>query len=344
MPDVVAPYYVLPDANIWIAERLLQSAIGSAFLYSVTRAKSSILLPEVVELDVGQVLPKKAEEGVSAIKRELSLLQQLSGHDLRVDAPSQLAIQEGIQERWNQLSGLLVRLPFTHDQAKSALLRVVRGTPPCGKNNEQFRDCCIWEAAVSMSTDRVVHVVTGDTAFYENRDKAAGLASALRNEPAVAKKHIQIHPSLDDFLAAADAGAATVDEESIGDGITKAILNQAQEIAVKPEWMRPGVTFRLGKAHRPKISGYATPKPSLVAISFETSFDLEATIVEHEMETQEWGKVTLKGECSYDPITKELLDIEITAWSKNLGNWMVGSADKTAAERQYGPGRMRLIS
>jgi hypothetical protein len=98
MPDVVAPYYVLPDANIWIAERLLQSAIGSAFLYSVTRAKSSILLPEVVELEVGQVLPKKAEEGVSAIKRELSLLQQLSGHDLRVDAPSQLARTRSVPE------------------------------------------------------------------------------------------------------------------------------------------------------------------------------------------------------------------------------------------------------
>jgi hypothetical protein len=32
-----------------------------------------------------------------------------------------------------------------------------------------------------------------------------------------------------------------------------------------------------GKAHSPKISGYATPKPSLVATSFEASFDLERT-------------------------------------------------------------------
>jgi hypothetical protein len=224
---------------------------------------------------------------------------------------------------------------------------VIRGTPPSGKNNEQFRDCCIWEAAVSMATDRVVHVVSADTAFYENRNKTAGLASALRMEPAVAMKHIQIHPSLDDFLAAVDAGAATVDEVSIGDAITKAILNDARQIAVKSEGAlgaRPGVTFELGKAHRPKINGYATPQPSVVAISFEASFDLEATTVEHETETQEQGTVTLKGVCSYDPATRELLDIEITAWSKNLGNWTMGSHDKAALERQYGPGRMRLIS
>jgi hypothetical protein len=133
MSDLV-PYYVLLDTNIWVTERLLQSAIGAAFLYSVTRARSSILLPEVVELEVAQVLPNMAEAGVGVIKRELSLLEQLSGHNLRMGSlPSALAIQEGIQERWKQLGGLLVRVGFSHDQAKSALLRVIRRAPPSGK-------------------------------------------------------------------------------------------------------------------------------------------------------------------------------------------------------------------
>jgi hypothetical protein len=97
MPDV-APYYVVVDANIWVAERLLQSSIGSAFLYVVTGAKSSILLPEVVELEIGRVFPDLAERSVGLIKRELSLLRQLSGHDLHVTAPSALAIEEGIKQ------------------------------------------------------------------------------------------------------------------------------------------------------------------------------------------------------------------------------------------------------
>jgi hypothetical protein len=56
MPDV-APYYVLLDSNVWVAERLLQSSIGSALLYALARTKSSILLPEVVELEIARILP-----------------------------------------------------------------------------------------------------------------------------------------------------------------------------------------------------------------------------------------------------------------------------------------------
>jgi hypothetical protein len=117
------PPYVLLDTNVWVAERLLQSSIGSAFLYALARTNSSILLPEVVELEISRVLPDMAERAISVVKDGLSLLRQLSGHRLAVTAPSGLAIEEGIAERWKQLSGLLIRIPFTHDQAKSALWR-----------------------------------------------------------------------------------------------------------------------------------------------------------------------------------------------------------------------------
>src|SRR6266480_3535819 len=127
-----APYYVVIDTNLWIKERLLQS--------SVTGAKSSILLPEVVELEIAWVLSELAEQAVGRIKSDLSLLRQLSGQDATVAAPSALAIEEGIRERWKQLGGLLVRVPFTLDQAKPALRRVIRKMPPSGSNNEQFCD------------------------------------------------------------------------------------------------------------------------------------------------------------------------------------------------------------
>jgi hypothetical protein len=342
MSDLV-PYYVLLDTNIWVAERLLQSSIGSALLYALTRTKSSILLPEVVELEIARVLPDMAERAVGRIRGDLSLLRQLSGHNLTVTAPSALAIEDGIRERWSQLSagaiengikerwsqlsGLLVRIPFTHDQAKSALRRVINKAPPSGENNEQFCDCCIWDAAVSMATDRVVHLLSADAAFYEKRNKAEGLADALRAELMTAKKDIKIHSSLRDFLAAAGPGAAEIDETAIGNEITKAIIDQARQIAAEDRW--PGATFSISKAHRPKISGYATPKASLVAISFEASFDLERTTVENEAESHDQATMTLKGVCSYDPTTKTLSDIEIRESSKSgrseSGGWVTAS-------------------
>jgi hypothetical protein len=351
MPDAT-PYYVAVDTNIWVEERLLQSSIGRAFLYAVTGAKSSILLPEVVELEIARVLPDMAEQAVGRIKRDLSLLRQLSGQDVTVTAPSALAIEEGIEDRWKQLSGLLIPVPFTLDQAKSALQRIIRKAPPSGKNNEQFRDCCIWEAVLSAATDRVVHLVSADNAFYEGGNKAAGLAGDLRADRATTRKDICIHSSLQDFLAATDSGAAVIDQMAIGDAITKAIMDQAREIAAKPEIMHPGVTFELGKAHRPKISGYATPKPSLVAISFEASFDLEQILVEDETEARGEATMVLNGVCSYDPATKAVSEIEIRGWCKNLNSssggisrgWVATSLDKTALDRQYGPGRTRILS
>jgi hypothetical protein len=74
----VAPYCVVLDANVWVAERMLQSSIGNALLYALTEAKASIGLPEVVELEVNRVLPEMAERAVSLIGPEASLLRQLS--------------------------------------------------------------------------------------------------------------------------------------------------------------------------------------------------------------------------------------------------------------------------
>jgi hypothetical protein len=340
VPDV-APYYVLLDSNVWVAERLLQSSTGSAFLYALARTNSSILLPEVVDLEVAHVLPDMAEQAVGRIRNELSLLRQLSGHtELSVAAPSASAIEEGIKERWRQLSGLLIRIPFTQDQAKSALQRVITKAPPSGKNNEQFRDCCIWHAAVSMATGRVVHLVSSDTAFYENRKTEAGLANSLRDELTASKKRLQIHSSLRDFLAS-ESGAVKIDESAIGDAITAAIMDQASQIAAEDSWRG---TFKLGKAHMLKISGYATPKPSLVAISFEASFDLERTVVENETESHDQATMTIKGVCAFDPTTKKLSDIEVRQWSKSGPSWSRASLDETALRRQYDPERMRLIS
>ncbi len=177
-----------------------------------------------------------------------------------------------------------------------------------------------------MSTNRIVHLVTADNAFYENRNRAAGLVAALRAELAAAKREIHIYSSLKDFLATAGSSAA-IDEAAIGDAIVKAIVDRARELAAKNDviGMRPGPAFQLGNVYQPKISGYATPKLSLVAISFEASFDLDRIVVEDKTEVRDEAAMTLKGVCSYDPTTKTLSEIEIREWSmsgkSSSGTW-----------------------
>jgi hypothetical protein len=343
------PYYVLIDTNIWVSERLLQTSIGHAFLYAITESNSSIILPEVIELEISRVLPEMAEQSVKIIKREITLLRQLSGHNLTVTAPSALAIEEGISERWKQLGGAIVNAPFTHEQAKSALQRVIRKMPPSGDNNEQFRDCCIWDTAISMATDRTVHLVSQDNAFYENRNRSAGLSNILRSELKNEKRKVKIHSSLRDFLSEVTSDVTAINEEEIGHQITSAIAERAREIASEGVTTNPNETFKLGGVRRLKINGYATPKPSLIAISFEISFDLERNIIRDETEERINSTMTLKGVGSYNPIEKKLLEIDIREWSKRLksasGGFMaMTSPDKQTNDCQYAPGKMRVIS
>jgi hypothetical protein len=52
-----------------------------------------------------------------------------------------------------------------------------------------------------------------------------------------------------------------IDEKTISAAIVESVKGRAYEIATDKE------QFELGTPHKPKISGYATPKYSLVAIS-----------------------------------------------------------------------------
>ena len=335
-------FHILLDANVWIAERLLQSAIGSALLYALTSAKASIILPEIVELEVNRVLPDLAEKAVTTIGREASLLRQLSGHNLLFTGPSTVAIEDGIKDRWEKLDGALVRIPFTHEQARSALNRVMKKSAPSGENNEQFRDCCIWDAAFSAATDRTVHLVTADSAFYESRNRNGGLALSLLEEVRAAKKNIRIYPALKDFLTAMGENTLSIDEKTIGAAIVESVKDRAHEIATDKG------QFELGAPHKPKISGYATPKPSLIAISFEVVFDLKFVEVRGDAEDRDEAELSLRGVCSYDPNNGRVSEIEVREWSTYLkgrhGGWNTTSPDRVAMERQYGPSRMRIIS
>ena len=66
--------------------------------------------------------------------------------------------------------------------------------------------------------------------------------------------------------------------------------------------------------------------PSVVAISFQASFDLLETVKEDEAQVREDTLLTLGGVCSCDPATNELSEIEVREWEWSLkssreGGW-----------------------
>lgn len=337
------PYTVILDANIWIAERLLQSSLGNALLYAVAGSKATIGLPEVVQREIGRILPEMAEQAARNIKRDVTVLRQLSGHQMMVTAPSPLAVTDGIAKRWSQLAGSIESIPFTIDQAESALARIIDGKPPCGENNEQFRDCCIWDAAVTLGSNRPVHLVTSDNAFYEGRKPSNGLVNALKIELEHKKVKLSIHPTLRDLLATLKDTSVAIDKIAIGKAIIESLRTPARAIAAEKG------KFELGEPLEPKIKGYATPKAALVAVSYEVTFELERVIQESDAERREQAYLTVEGECDYDPNRNSISEIEIKGWSQRIDfqkggtSWGQHRPSREALE-QYDPRRLRFIS
>jgi hypothetical protein len=317
------PYYVVLDTNVWVTERLLQSSLGSAVLFALTGGHTLIGLPEVVEIEVKSVLSKQAEEAVEGLRKNTQLLSQLSGQRARHQVPTSEAIQEGIAQRWAQLGGILKRIPFSLEQAKAALRRVLEKRPPSGVNNEQFRDCCIWETSFELSAEGPVHLVTNDSAFYESRDRSRGLlAEPLRQELALSGREVRIYPSVGDLLERIDTAVLVLDEATISAAIVRAATPRARQIAVKESRRR----FELGGLLRTRISGYATPKPSVVAVYFQVNFELSQV----GTQTDDDDKATLRigGSCSYDPNLNEVSEIEIEEWLISLPHGVDGRTSR----------------
>jgi hypothetical protein len=317
-PDL--SFYVILDANVWVAERLLRSSIGNALLLGLTSSRARLGLPEVIEMEVNRVVSSQATEHIETLRKSANFLRQISGQHGLHEIPTLEGIKDGLRLRWGELDGLLERHPFTLQLAKAALLRVIDKIPPSGQNNEQFRDCCLWEVAIGLAGDCPVHLVSKDSGFYQNRELSKGLADPLRREADRAGHELSVHPTIRDLLERVDRPVAIVDESTISAAIVMAAAPKARELAATY-----AALHRVEGEPQTQVKGYATPKPSLVAVSFDVRFPLRS--VEPIAIERPWtgDEVRIGGTCSYDPITGNVSEIEIVDYTIWAGNQMSGT-------------------
>lgn len=336
-------YFVLLDSNVWTAERLLLTSMGSAFLFSTTSSSGTIILPEIVEREVTSVLLDQGEKAVSEMSQSVRFLRQMSGHTLNNAAPTSKAIAEGIRSRWNQLEGRIRRVAFDFEQAKAALERIYRSIPPCGPNNEQFRDCCLWEIARLFARTMTVHFVTADTAFYQGRDYKSGLSNVLKNELQADNLNIRVHAKLSDFLSAIEASSPKFDPEALKQEISEPVLAAAEKRAAGNH---PRDLVRLVLRSPLHIKGYATPSNATIAVSFEARYHLRRTVVGEDKVAHSQTEFDVQGTCSYDPNTKVATDVVVDSWSEfdesssglSHGRFSAGNT------REFAPDQRRLIT
>ena len=72
-------FYVVLDANVWVAERLLRSSIGNARLLSLTSSRALLGLPEVIEMEVNLVVLQRATQAMPAVSQECEFPEAVVG-------------------------------------------------------------------------------------------------------------------------------------------------------------------------------------------------------------------------------------------------------------------------
>ncbi len=313
---------VLLDANIWFAERMMLSSVGAATLYALTESGKKIGLHEITEREVTDLMSNHAEASVIQIGKSVRFLRQITGDKIHIHVPTQTAISEAVSNRWKNLSGIVEHLPLTLDDTRKALNRIFIGAPPCGQNNEQFRDSCLWECALNLGKHREVHLVSGDGDFYEGRKLANGLSKILQEELTSHNSNVQIHKNLNDFLEATKTASLKIDEAPIRVAITNAVIAKAAEIIGDNK-----SNYEIDRIGDLRITGYATPKPSEVAISFTMAFDMSRIDLKDDKETKVNVELSVVGGCSYDPNTKNISNVEISQRHMRLneGGYWTGS-------------------
>jgi len=308
-------FYVILDSNIWRSENFLQSAMGSALLYAVSGGKAAIVLPEIVELEVNNVMYENAKTTIAEIQRKIAQLGRLPGDLNRLMtfvAPDPSAVEAGVKARWEQLHGVITRVGFTYTHARQALDRILAKRSPSGQNNEQFRDCCIWEVTLEMARDHPVHLITNDSAFYVNRDSAR----SLEEEANQSSLSINLYRDIAHFLSGMKETISTLGEAKLASQIVIAVVPLITE-TIKRINAGGRYNFVVANPSTPQIQGFSTLKPNILAVSFKVSFGLQNLIPEGSDAT-----LTIEGTCAYDAQNNDgVSEIEIDIWRLRINGY-----------------------
>ncbi len=76
------------DANVWLKEGLLRSAVGVAFLHAIRRLKGRLLLPDSTRMEIFVGVERRGCKAVDQVDAGFTSIQSLLGHKPIYSLPS----------------------------------------------------------------------------------------------------------------------------------------------------------------------------------------------------------------------------------------------------------------
>lgn len=295
------PFVVL-DTNVLTSNYLLQTTAGSALVEIVSRANGRIILPEVVELELKNVLAQRLAKEAEKASDRLSGLEAITQKKV-LTLPDLSEVRAAIDQRLRELEPLIQREPFTLEIAQAALMRVIEGKPPSGSNNEQFRDCCIWEHCLRLGKSYDVHLVTADGDFYKDRKSEIGLAEELRSELASQNASVSAYNALTKLIGRLAPSVPPHDAEVLGRKIAEAARDTLVSHA-------DAAGFTLGELRQSRVSERQTRVP----LNLLATFDLTYSLVdksEQNAQVRLNPELTASGSCAVKGTERSIHDLRL---------------------------------
>jgi hypothetical protein len=257
----------------------------------------------VIEDEIVKNIVERGQEALQLIDKGFETILILTGSRDEYEVPSEADLERHAKDRFEELSDFLKRVPFTIEHAKAALQRVNAGLPPNNPKNQQFKDSAIWEAVLELAHSYTVHFVSEDRGFSENRDLTKGLARNLQADCDAIGARVYLHTDLSSCLNSLKKEMPPLNKEDLTTRIAREVNNDLRMFAADKE-------FELGQLKNYAISGFATEKLNVLALSFELIYEAyDLSQIEYITGTPD--SLTAKGNCTFADVTKALSDVRL---------------------------------
>lgn len=314
--DDEKPICVALDTNVWLSDHLLSTRWGAALLHAVEKHNGKLALIEVVKLELQKHVVKQGMEAVERVLSDSRKIQNLTGKTVPQITVSEEDFSEGLQQRLDTLSPLLIDIPFTLDHAKRALERVVADRPPNGPKNQQYKDSVIWEAALDLSQSYAVYLVTKDNGFFKGGKKEnSELATELLKDCRLVGGTVLVFRSVEECVESLQETAPLRNMVAVSLAIDLVISGRIrQDVSEKG--------FDLGEMINRHCIEAPTPDPSALAVSFQLTYRM-IDVASPEGVPRDDATVFAKGDCAYNPFDGNVTEARLSrlefAWTDAEG-------------------------
>ncbi len=283
---------IVLDTNVWRESNCLRAPSAISLVDTGILLGAMIGLPEVVERELKILWRDDAEDSLEVAQR----FERTIGRALSLPTIEQ--IEHVLAGRLEELASLIVRVPLTIEHARGALDRIDQHLPPCGQNNEQFRDCAIWEAALELAQKFDVHFITLDGKFFVkgSDDLAPNLVEDIQRVGG----GIRYYRTIDACLEVLRPDVKPIKDEELATAVAKAIREILDKKLAR-------TTFAISELRGHSVKVYGNGKP-IVTLRYSLTFSLTS-----ERDDRRDGKLLVSGDCRFDQTSKVASEAELSS-------------------------------